>query len=277
MIAIFFFAWLIPVGLASENGEEKTLIFLTNWGYIVWVANLLWSAFSCTLVFVYYFFLRRKQFADKFRETESRVGRYCSSLVLDEKPNGCCGSKNDQTFWHQKIQWVLYNMATVLAIGISVLFWSLLYDPDTVDELDYEVDGGVNLNTHAINGLVALIDIFVTGIPIRLLHIVYPVAFTSTYVVFTGIYHAFNGTDVNDDPYIYPVINYGDYPGTATGVVFAVTFVFIPLLYLFIFSMYLTREGIVYLTRSYCCGKCFEEPIEKRELETSLKPLTSSN
>ena len=181
MLALLFFGWIFPIGLHDANGDEKFFIFLTSWAYVVYVGSLIWSAFSSTLTFVCSNFCCADQFGEKFTETMN--GRHSFELILDTKPVGCCwcGVKTDQTLWHQKILWILNSIAVVLAIGVSVLYWALLYDPDTVDELNYEIDGGLNLMTHGINGLAALIDIFISGIPYRLLHFIYPVAFTSTY------------------------------------------------------------------------------------------------
>lgn len=252
-MALFFFGWIFTVALAPENGEEKFFIFLTNWAYLVWVANLIWSAFSATATYVYYYFLCKTRFKDKFDEKFN--GRHSHELVLDEKAKGCCGYKEDGLSWHQKILWILHNIGGNSAIAVTLLFWGLLYDPQRVDEFDFY--GPVNIITHGVNGLIALFDIFFSGIPVHLLHFIYPSLFGASYAVFTGIYYAFNGTNVNGDPYIYSLIDYERDPATFTGVVLSIVFIFIPMLHVIIYVFYLIRELMVYVSRKLCCQKCF--------------------
>ena len=73
-------------------------------------------------------------------------------------------------------------------------------------------------NFHGVNALFALIDIFVTGIPMNILHMVYPMAFGAVYAVFTVIYYSAHGTDGYGHHYIYSVLNWGK-PGVAFGFV----------------------------------------------------------
>ncbi len=203
------------------------------------------------MTFLYYYFFCHSKFADKFIEPTD--GRHSGNLLFDWKPEGCCGIKNDETFWHQKIQWVLHNIGIVLAISVTILYWGIIYNPDTVDQLNYDLLGGNNLVSHGINGLVALIDIFVCGIPFHLLHFIYPTIFASSYVAFTGIYFSVNGTNVNDSPYIYSVIDYNANPSLATGIVLSVAFLFVPFMYVIIYCMFLVRETLLYFIRKLCC------------------------
>ena len=213
--------------------------------------NLTWGTISTTMTFLYYYFLCHDKFTNKF--LESTNGRHSGDLLFDEKPQGCCGTKSDETFWHQKIHWVLHNLGIVYAIAVTSLYWGLLYDPDTVDQLGYDVTGGTNLVTHGINGLVALIDLFVCGIPFHLLHVIYPTAFAGTYAAFTGIYHSVNGTNVRGNPYIYSIIDYNNDPGSSTGVLLSVVFLFVPFLYVIIYCLFLVRETLIYFVRKLCC------------------------
>ena len=125
-----------------------------------------------------------------------------------------------------------------MALIVSLLYWLVIYDGGAVD--------GVNANTHLINGIVALIDIVFSGVPVRVLHFIYPTLFGATYVVFTGIYHASDGTNVQGDPFIYSVINYEENPGSSTGVVLAVVLLFVPLVHLLVFGLYSARFWLTY-------------------------------
>ena len=233
-MAAYFFGWLIASGLYAPNGGAKYFIFLTNWCYLMWNCYLIISAVSATVKvsLVYY---REKQSDPASTQTLLE----CPKPYIDiDKPVRCCGRGNDATTWYQKVQWVFFYFGAELAVVVVILYWALIYNGGAVD--------GVNANTHLVNGIIGLIDIFFSGVPVRILHFIYGVAFGATYVVFTGIYHAANGTNVQGDPYIYDVIDYGNNPGSATGWVLGVVFVLLPLVHLMVFGLYTIRFWLTY-------------------------------
>ena len=244
-------AFIIWVGLgaaAPENGGPKYLIFLTNWSYLVWNAYLIVSAISCTATYFLCYVCCRERFKDR----EGEDGSHCQrELVLEDKPVGCCGAQSDKSFWYQKLHWVLFSLAMEVAIGVTILYWALLYNPDS----GFDYFGDLNLMTHLINGIMAVVDIFVTGIPVHLFHVVYILGFSSTYISFAGIYFAAYGTNVQGEPYIYGVIDYGSQPVTAAIYTIVVGLIYYPLMHLLIYCLYLGREGLLYLFRRFCCPK----------------------
>jgi len=92
-----------------------------------------------------------------------------------------------------------------MAFCVLLLYWSLLYRGGPVD--------GINANTHLTNGLIALVDLWVSGTPVQILHFIYLQAFGVAYAVFTGIYYVAGGTNIGGQPYVYPVLDYEN--GTA--------------------------------------------------------------
>ena len=264
-MAIFFFVWLFFIGFDDVNGGVKSFIYLTNWAYLVWTTYLIWSAISSTCTFLYFHFLCKQKFVDEYNEIDVNI---CShELVLDDRPTGCCGKTGDRTFWYQKIDWVLYTVGTSMAVTVCILYWSLIYNPD--EEPPYNIYGGVNLVTHAVNGVVAVVDVLVTGIPFRLLHVLYSIMFSGTYACFTGFYYAGNGTNAVGQPYIYPLLDYGETSGFSAGVVILVIFIYVPLNHLLMYGFYLLREGLLCLNTKYCCGKQTDEQKLKEDFEMS--------
>ena len=120
-----------------------------------------------------------------------------------------------------------------MAVAASILYWALLYSGGPVD--------GVNVHTHLLNAIIALVDVIFSGVPVRILHFIYPIMFAAVYGVFTGIYFAADGTNAMGDPYIYPVLDYGDSPGSAAGWVLAVVLVMMPIINLLMFGLYSVR------------------------------------
>ena len=243
ILAIVFIIWL---GLNGGDGP-KFFIFLTNWSYLLWNAYLLVSAISCTATYVLYHFCCR----EKFKKREKEDGNHCQrELVLEDKPVGCCGAQSDKSCWYHKVHWLLFTLGTETAIAVTILYWALLYRPG----MDSAFEGG-SLMTHLINGIMAVADILLTGIPVHLLHVVYILCFSSTYASFAGIYFAANGTNVHGEPFIYDVIDYGNEPETAAAYTIVVGVIFYPLMHLILYCLYLAREGLLYHVWRFCCHR----------------------
>ena len=58
---------------------------------------------------------------------------------------------------------------------------------------------------HGINALIAVIDAFITGMPIRVLHFYLPILFGIAYGIFSVSYDFAGGTNPSGSPYIYSV------------------------------------------------------------------------
>ena len=125
-----------------------------------------------------------------------------------------------------------------------MLYWTLLYNSDT------NIDDN-NLVVHLFNGLVAYIDLWVTGVPVRLYHVYMVAIFGGVYSVFTGIHHA--ALVIPNITYsIYPPIDYSNRPGSAAVYAVMVPLVCIPLVHLFFYISHLGREAITYVIRLKC-------------------------
>lgn len=220
ILAIYFFSWLIVSGVDS-NGP-KYFIFLTNWSFLAFNAYLIVAAFSSTTKYLF---------------SMCPFGEH--SFTKDEdfsikKPQGCCGYEDNTLSWYQMIHWLLFTLGTDLALGVLVLYWALLYDGSSVS--------GVNANTHLLNGLVAVIELWVSGVPINILHFIYTVIFAAVYSLFTGIYFAPSGAIVYSG-----VLDYGTNLGGAVGAVVGVVLVFLPFVHIVIFFMqYFLKFWILY-------------------------------
>ena len=82
-----------------------------------------------------------------------------------KRPAGCCGYSDNNISWYQMFHWLFFILGNELAVVVSLLYWVLLYSGGNVD--------GVNANTNLLNGLFALIDVWVCNIPIHTYHVIY--------------------------------------------------------------------------------------------------------
>ena len=236
VIAGYFSGWLVPSGLYPANGGVKFFIFLTNWSFLAFILHLIVSALSSTTKAISVYCCNKSD-----KDTQTLLEKRSLLMYIDiDKPVGCCGCQlqSDETTWYQKIHWVLFYVGIETALIVSILYFSLIYEGGEID--------GVNANTHLINAIVALIDIFISGIPVRVLHFYTTLSFSATYIVFTGIYHAAGGTNVQDDSFIYSVIDYGNNPGSALGWALGVTFGIVPLCHLAVYGLYSIRFWLTY-------------------------------
>ena len=228
----------------------------------------MWAAIFVTVTYFRVFLCQKDMFAD------GDTGGPCNhELLIDDCPVGCCGIGNDKAFWYQKIHWVLYTMSILLSILIVIIFWSILYNPDR----DFDYFGFVNVATHMLSGIFAVVDIFITNVPTRILHVIYPFAFGAVYVVFSAIYDAAGGTNHYGSSYIYRILDYDGNPVGVVITIFLMLFVAAPLFQLGIFVMFLIREAFLYKCKKYCCeciagGDDYEVVEETRNIELKTIP-----
>ena len=252
-MAAYFLPWLIKSGFDAENGETKYFIYLTNWSFLVWCGYLVVSALSATIKVIEVYCCKEKG---------TRIPRNspgCSMVLVEgDRPVGCCDRQNDATSWYQKIQWIMFYCGTEMAIAVTILYWTVIYQGGEVS--------GVDANTHLVNGIFALVDIAISGVPVRIFHAIYPLMITGTYSVFTGIYYAANGTNVQGERYIYGVLDYDESPGTAAGWILGTVLVLLPLLHMAAFGLYSARLWI-----SYCLCGSVEVVAEEDEENRTLK------
>lgn len=144
----------------------------------------------------------------------------------------------DDNRWYEKVSWVLFNITSCVAFGITLGYWSFIYDP--TQEIDTE-----NVVKHVLNSVMMFIEIFVAAIPVRLLHIWQPLLYISLYGVFTIIYWLAGGTNDRNQPYIYGVLNYEE--NTADALMFLIfgLIVGIPLFFILVFALFKLRTWMV--------------------------------
>ena len=71
----------------------------------------------------------------------------------------------------------------------------------------------VDFVTHGTNTVYVLVDLFITGMPVRLLHFVYGMTYCVIYLVFCLVYTLAGGTNALDKDYIYTTFDFRGSPG----------------------------------------------------------------
>ena len=231
-MALFCFAYVIRSGFYANDdgdvGDPRWFIYLTDWGFAFLTAYLLWAA--CVLIY----------------------HAVNGDLVEDEEEKA---KKDAPLLWFHRVEWLLFNLGVTISFLVSILYWCLLFPgKDDVDssknETRTDVSTEIDVVMHTVNSIISLADVFLSGIPVRILHAIYPMISGLIYAVFTVIYWAADGTNsYNGEPYIYPVIDYGGKPIVASLTVTMSVFVAVPLAHLLVYGCYRLREKV---GRLYC-------------------------
>ncbi|XP_033626958.1 protein rolling stone-like [Asterias rubens] len=140
-------------------------------------------------------------------------------------------SQGSSRFNHQ-LHWFLFNLTTNINFLVTIVYWGLIYTPGFLP-LVYD------LNMHTLTSVICLLDLFLTALPVNLLHFIYPFLVGVGYIIFTLVYWAINP---NDDP-IYPFLDYTNNPGLAAGAVIGSSMVVV-IMQGIIWLMYKLRQWI---------------------------------
>ncbi|XP_044740880.1 protein rolling stone-like [Chrysoperla carnea] len=209
----------------------KWFIYMTHWGYLIIVLQFLLA----TLIHTYYFIKEKllvKTISDKEQPStapEATNQNQNVDLKKQHKINLVC-----------KFYGVIHAMAAVLAIGITVLYWVLIYNPE-IHKINF-----INLAMHAMNSIIMLIDLMLVAHPMYLLHVIYPFLFAIIYTFFTYFYYLAGGKGKEGQPSIYEVL---DWNRPVKSIIVSVSAI------LFVVILFFMTYLLVF-ARKYCKYKC---------------------
>ena len=238
---LYFLVWLVvTIFHAATSIKFKYFIFLTHWGFVVWNSYLILSVIVTTFAMCQSSTFNSKKSSHVYQGLEK------DSTTENTRP-GCCSKKiiaeTSSLPLPFKLQWALFVVGGEYAMAITILYWSFFNDPNSKQNL-YSLD---SLNLHMINGIFAVVDLWVSGIPVRFYHALYSIAFGCVYVLFTAIYYAVDGTDPDGNQFIYPFLDYGSNPKAAVGLAIGCAVLLVGSIHFIFFIQYLVRHSITNL------------------------------
>ncbi|CRL06420.1 CLUMA_CG019934, isoform A [Clunio marinus] len=172
IIAMFYAFSFINSVISSIRKNETTIvmfIFLSRW-------NLLGTFIATTL------------------------GAYLSTRYYYNRSKMEKGNVKKLAFY-----WFLYNNSVVIAMVISIVYWTALSNEHEENDLN-------NVLMHITNSLVLLVDILIIQHPYRFSHIIYPMFCCTLYALFTLIYPFAGGVDHLGRNFVYPVLDWKTKP-----------------------------------------------------------------
>ncbi|GFR95891.1 protein rolling stone-like [Elysia marginata] len=147
---------------------------------------------------------------------------------------------SDTIPWYLCLVWILFNTASVFALVVTLVFWTLLAQEMHASDLWSED----NLQIHLMNSVLVLLELSLTAIPVRLLHGVYPLIYGLTYVIFAVVYWSVDHRNV-----VYDFLDFGKSPGAVVASILVIGFILVPLLQLILYGLYRLK---LYTFRQFC-------------------------
>lgn len=134
---------------------------------------------------------------------------------------------------HQ-VYWLLYNISTNTSVLMAIGHWNNVFE----DHSFY-----ANVLTKEVVGMgLIVMETLICGIPVRVCHVVYPMLFTILYIIFTAIYYASGGTDIQGRSYVYRLLDYENINLWSGGILVLTVFVAQPLIQLAFYVVSVIRR-----------------------------------
>lgn len=228
------FAWLI---YNIYKYQAKLFIFLTNWTYLILnlyflqATTLTLSALCCECR------LRREASPSTNETQEVEMGSGDDSVIQNEKTTTEEAREEDALRLPQKIFWLLYIISANAGLLVTAGYWTVLFEEDE------PVDAN-NMTKHALNSVFMVIDTFLSSIPVRLFHSVYPLLYLIVYLAFTVIYWQLGGTNIQGQPYIYSLLDYNNFQASTGCIIGFFLLLVQPVLQLILFGLVKLRDHL---------------------------------
>ena len=253
---LYILAWLIATAIFQTTVDEqgaRWLIYLTNQSYILLVVST--GAITIhTVVYAIVHYTNR----EKLQRFYPRPATTLHAIF-----------RQDNIQWYTKICWFLYIVGASMALSVVVGFWAFEFNPNCVPSMTANstvhcvVVNVYSIHVHAINGVLVILDLYLSRLPYQLFHAFYPAIFSVWWVIFSAIYFAAGGTNPLDEGrYVYPVLDYGNNPGPATGVAI-VQIISAPIGFIALFVLAWIRDAIY--SRISCCFREFQKKVSDSE------------
>ncbi|GAB6021151.1 hypothetical protein CHUAL_003782 [Chamberlinius hualienensis] len=231
LAAVYFTSWLVTCWISFKDshkgGFSKWFIYLTNWSFGILVLQtylLIWPV------------VRRKPSQTLQYDVSVEVMLNATGTVNEIKSFENEETNNKKLGFLHKLMWICDNIASTMAIGVTVVFWACLFDRQQPPSL-------VTIHTHGINAVYVLLDQLFCRRPRHLSHFYQPIIFGVVYVIFSAIYWGSGGTDPHGRHYVYPFL---DWEKPLKSSMFAIIFSVIvaAVIYLLLYGLYILRTFV---------------------------------
>ncbi|XP_055503995.1 protein rolling stone [Leucoraja erinacea] len=238
LLAAYTLIWCICSGV--QTNHLKWFIFLTHLTYI-----LLTAYFNLALVnFICYVAFSQKKEAQITKEAslaEISLSGPSADVELEGGSPSVMVRKVQLTAPSVLlpsiiVQWALQNLTCVISLYVTIAFWSLNYTPGKTGP------DGVNINMHAMNSVLVLLELGMTAAPIHLAHFTGVLLYSMSYILFTLVYWAMGGTNIKGQTFIYRSLDYSGNPGVTAGTIVGTICLIMPLLQFLVWNLHILKR-----------------------------------
>ncbi|CAH1266190.1 Hypp3315 [Branchiostoma lanceolatum] len=187
------------------DGSSRWPVYLTNWCFSILALHTIVAMSVSIAVYC------RSDYTEFSTETTGDESVVTNNLT-----------------WYQKAHWMLHSTSITMAFLVTTLYWAL-------DKREFKPS---SINEHILNSVIALLDLFVSGTPVRVLHMVYPVAFAMVYAAFYVIYWATGGKGKNGEVVLYKLWDFENDPKMAIVYMVLLVFVATPFFHLLTYGLH---------------------------------------
>lgn len=177
-------------------------VWLTNWSYFMLACHLLCSAVVAVFSF------------------------YDRPSVLPSEP-----LFRRVLPFYIKLSWFLFVVASSAAFLVTIVFFTAIYPGMQITYLSKD-----DIHLHVMNSVLVVFELAVSAIPVRILHVVYVIAYGALYVAFSAIYWAFDHSRV-----MYPGVLDWNHPLITIVIMLVLSLVGFPILQCLLFAAYRLR------------------------------------
>ncbi|XP_035677000.1 uncharacterized protein LOC118416055 [Branchiostoma floridae] len=161
--------------------------------------------------------------------------------------------------WYIKLDWALYDISCTHALTISILYYSAM-GGDTSTNNSWLL--------HIMNSVIVVTDVLICGIPTRIAHVIYPLLYMVTYLLFVYWISSLDGFKKYGQ--VYAFLDFaGKTKRTAYMIVAMIIFV-VPAFHLVVYVLYRCRLALLRMLKGG--GVKTDNGCGKRDAQTQTEP-----
>ncbi|ESO91229.1 hypothetical protein LOTGIDRAFT_153660 [Lottia gigantea] len=237
--------------LATWTHPMTSAVFLATWTYFVLMLHFNFSLAVCVWIFIKE--RKRGKFttsgavkdggssgnndnadndrSDKTGSSDANVNNNTKNVEsgVHSFDMNELNTKEKNFPWYLSVSWCLANMAYVCGVTTSILFYFL---PDQTYTF-------VNINIYTLNAIFIYVDLYLSAIPLRILHAIYPVSLGLAYGLLNVVYWAANpSTNI----VYHNILNWNE-PTKASLIFLGTVLLILPCIQLIFFGVYRMTLG----------------------------------
>ncbi|XP_063072721.1 uncharacterized protein LOC134463454 [Engraulis encrasicolus] len=137
-----------------------------------------------------------------------------------------------------RLQWLLLVLVGSFSLNVSVLYWSVNYPMSRHPIKPFSI------NLHVVNALQVFLEVLVSSSPVHLYHYAYLLVAGLLYLLFAIFFWLAGFTNMNGQPYVYKVLDFGSHPGIAVLSSVGFSLVGLPLFHAALWVVQVLRERL---------------------------------